>query len=51
MHIPDTDIFQAGLFSNRLAAIGMGFGCCGKIVEIKLRIKRQQAVRNLRVEG
>jgi len=23
MHIPDTDIFQTGLFSNRLAAQGM----------------------------
>ena len=51
MHVPDTDIFQAGLFSSRPAALGMGFGCCGKVVEIKPRIKRQQILRNLRIEG
>jgi len=50
MHIPDTDIFQTNLFSNCLAAQGMGFGRCGKVGKIKLRVKRQQTVRNLRVE-
>lgn len=50
MHIPDTNIFQTGLFSRCFAAKGMGFGCRGKIAEIKLRVKRQKAVRDIRVE-
>ena len=50
MHISDMDILQAGLFSHRLAAEGMGSGCGGKILEIKLGVKGQEAVGNVRVE-
>jgi hypothetical protein len=39
MHVPDVDISQAGLFSHSLAAKGIGSGCGGKILEVKLGIK------------
>ena len=50
MHIPDMDVLQTGLFSGGLAAEGVGPGCGGKILEIKLGVKGQQAVGNVRVE-
>jgi len=39
MHISDTDISQAGLFSHGLAAEGVGPGCGGEILEIKPGVK------------
>jgi hypothetical protein len=51
MHISDMNISQTGLFSGGLAAEGMGSGCVGKILEIKLGVKSQQAVGNVRVES
>jgi len=50
MHISDMDISQAGLFSGGLAAEGMGSGCVGKILEIKLGVKGQEAVRDARIK-
>ena len=50
MDVPDVDISQAGRFSGGLAAEGMGSGCGGEILEIKLGVKGQEAVGNVRVE-
>ncbi len=50
MHIADVDIGEAGIQGNLPAAQGVQSGGGGQVVKVKLRVKGQQAVRDLGVE-
>jgi len=46
MNIADVDISEAGIQGDFTAAQGVGFCGGGQVVEVKLRVKGQQAVRD-----
>jgi len=51
MNIPDSDISQAGLMGRLPALFGMAAGGDRHIPEIKMRVKPEQNIGNVRLEA
>jgi hypothetical protein len=49
MHIAQVDALEASALGNFLAAKGMATGGRGEVMEIEVRVKAQETVRDIRV--